>query len=194
MATAPLERLTVTIIGSISGVSPTATERAKRKASNQRPRARPLKRKTSGTMGGAEALAAAGLKPVELSAKEGLALINGTQAMTAAGALAAYDARKLIRTADLAASITAQALRGIVDAYDPRIHALRNQIGQEIAASNMPDFVDGILNIAEAQAKVAKAYLEDGSIAAAIPPLAAILHIMLQVAVYTPLASVGVTT
>jgi histidine ammonia-lyase len=94
-------------------------------------------------MGGAEALAAAGLKPVELSAKEGLALINGTQAMTAVGALAAYDARKLIRTADLAASITAQALRGIVDAYDPRIHALRNQIGQEIAASNMRSLLEG---------------------------------------------------
>ena len=63
--------------------------------------------------------------------------------MTAVGALAAYDARKLIRTADLAASITAQALRGIVDAYDPRIHALRNQIGQEVAASNMRSLLEG---------------------------------------------------
>jgi hypothetical protein len=45
---------------------------------------------------------------------------------------------------------------------------------------SMPEFVDGILNIAEAQAKVAKAYLEDGSVASAIPPLAAILHIMAE--------------
>lgn len=110
-------------------------------------------------MGGAEALAAAGLAPVELSAKEGLALINGTQAMTAVGALAAYDARKLVRTADLAASMTAQALRGIVDAYDPRIHALRNQIGQEIAASNMRSLLEGsLLTTRQGEERVQDAY------------------------------------
>jgi histidine ammonia-lyase len=110
-------------------------------------------------MGGAEALAAAGLKPVELSAKEGLALINGTQAMTAVGALAAYDARKLVRTADLAASMTAQALRGIVDAYDPRIHALRNQMGQEIAASNLRSLLEGSrLTTRQGEERVQDAY------------------------------------
>lgn len=94
-------------------------------------------------MSGAEALAAAGLKPVVLSAKEGLALINGTQAMTAVGSLASYDARKLVRTADLAASMTAQALRGITDAYDPRVQKIRNQVGQEVAAANMRSLLDG---------------------------------------------------
>ncbi|MBL8966088.1 MAG: histidine ammonia-lyase [Spirochaetaceae bacterium] len=94
-------------------------------------------------MSGAEALAAAGLVPVELSAKEGLALINGTQVMTAVGALAAYDARALVRTADLAAAMTAQALRGIVDAYDPRVHSLRGQPGQETAAANLRALLEG---------------------------------------------------
>ncbi len=94
-------------------------------------------------MGGAEALALAGIEPVVLTAKEGLALINGTQAMTAVGALAAYDARKLARLADLAASITHQALRGITDAFDPRIHALRGQVGQITVAANLLRLLDG---------------------------------------------------
>jgi histidine ammonia-lyase len=94
-------------------------------------------------MPGAEALAAAGLTPVALSAKEGLALINGTQAMTAVGSLAAYDARKLARLADLACAITSQGLRGITDAYDPRIHALRGQPGQETSAANLLELLAG---------------------------------------------------
>ena len=94
-------------------------------------------------MPGAEALAAAGLKPVQLAAKEGLALINGTQAMTALGALACFDARKLVRTADLAAALSAQALRGIVDAYDPRVHALRGQGGQEACAASLRALLAG---------------------------------------------------
>jgi len=92
---------------------------------------------------GAEALAVAGLKPVELAAKEGLALINGTQAMTAVGALACRDALELAAVADLAAALSSQALRGIVDAYDPRLHALRRQPGQEAAAGAMRDLLAG---------------------------------------------------
>lgn len=94
-------------------------------------------------MPGGEALAAVGLAPVELSAKEGLALINGTQAMTAIGALACFDARALLECADLAAALTAQALRGIVDAYDPRIHALRGQPGQIAAAASLRALLEG---------------------------------------------------
>lgn len=94
-------------------------------------------------MGGGQALAAAGLKPVILQAKEGLALINGTQAMTAVGALAAWDSRKLVRLSDLAAALTSQALRGITDAYDPRIHALRGQPGQEVSAANLRGLLQG---------------------------------------------------
>lgn len=94
-------------------------------------------------MPGAEALSLAGLKPVALSAKEGLALINGTQAMTAVGALAVYDAQKLVRLADLAAALTHQSLRGITDAYDPRIHELRGQSGQIDCAANLRALLAG---------------------------------------------------
>ncbi|HOX92750.1 MAG TPA: aromatic amino acid lyase, partial [Spirochaetales bacterium] len=73
-------------------------------------------------MPSSDALAAAGLTPIVLSAKEGLSLINGTQCMTSVGALAVWDAWKLVRTADVAAALTSQALRGITDAYDPRVH------------------------------------------------------------------------
>ncbi|MFA5006724.1 MAG: histidine ammonia-lyase [Candidatus Izemoplasmatales bacterium] len=78
-----------------------------------------------------EGLAQKGVAPIEsLGAKEGIALINGTQAMTAIGALALYDCFRLARQADLAASLTFEALGGIPASLDPRVHALRNQSGQ----------------------------------------------------------------
>lgn len=88
-------------------------------------------------MAGSKALALAGLKPITLEAKEGLALINGTQVMTAIGALAVYDARNLIQTANLVSALTIQALRGITDAFDPRIHELRRQSGQIQCAADL---------------------------------------------------------
>jgi len=94
-------------------------------------------------MPAADALAAAGLKPVELAAKEGLALINGTQCMTAVGALAAHDAWKLARTADVVAALTMQALRGITDALDPRVHEARGQAGQIECAANLRALLSG---------------------------------------------------
>jgi histidine ammonia-lyase len=110
-------------------------------------------------MGGAEALAAAGLKPVELAAKEGLALINGTQAMTAVGALACRDAIDLAAAANLAAALTFQALRGIVDAYDPRIHELRGQGGQMAEAAAMLDLLAGsALSTRQGELRVQDAY------------------------------------
>jgi histidine ammonia-lyase len=107
----------------------------------------------------AEALAAAGLKPVVLSAKEGLALINGTQCMTAIGALAAFDAWKLARTADLAAALSAQALRGIVDAYDERVHAVRGQFGQAESAAFLRALLEGsALTTRQGELRVQDAY------------------------------------
>ena len=78
-----------------------------------------------------------------LAAKEGLALINGTQVMTAIGALACFDAKKLLRTADLAAALTVQALGGIVDAYDSRVHQLRRQEGQIACAASLRSLLRG---------------------------------------------------
>ncbi len=78
----------------------------------------------------AEALAAAGLEPVALEAKEGLALINGTQVMTAIAGLALAEAWRLARTADVVGGLTLDALKGTDVAFDPRIHAARPHPGQ----------------------------------------------------------------
>lgn len=94
-------------------------------------------------MPGGAALKAAGIAPVVLAAKEGLALINGTQAMTAISALAVFDAWKLLRTGDVACALSFQALQGIVDALDPRVHALRGQEGQEVAAERLRAMLEG---------------------------------------------------
>ena len=90
-----------------------------------------------------EAFAAEGLVPVELAAKEGLALNNGTQMMTAVGVNVLYDAMQLLKTADIAAALTGEALHAIRKAYDPKVHAIRGQVGQITEAANMRDLLDG---------------------------------------------------
>jgi len=94
-------------------------------------------------LSGTEALQRAGLRPVRLSAKEGLALINGTQVMTGIGALALADALELLKVADIAASLTAQALGAIPAAWDPRIQAVRLHPGQAAAAANLRRLTEG---------------------------------------------------
>ena len=74
---------------------------------------------------GAAALARAGLEPVTLAAKEGLALTNGTSVMNALGVLEAWRADRLSRTADIAGCLSLEALHGTELAFDARIHALR---------------------------------------------------------------------
>jgi histidine ammonia-lyase len=91
----------------------------------------------------AEGLRRAGLVPLELQAKEGLALINGTQAMTSLLALAALEARRLVKAADLAGALAADALRGTDCAFDPRIHALRPHPGQLASAANLWRLLQG---------------------------------------------------
>ncbi len=86
---------------------------------------------------GAEALAAAGLVPIVLAPKEGLALINGTQPSTAVAALAALGAERLARAADIAAALSIDALRGSTTPFDARIHAARPHAGQQASASNI---------------------------------------------------------
>ncbi|HWR12782.1 MAG TPA: histidine ammonia-lyase [Rectinemataceae bacterium] len=111
-------------------------------------------------MPGIKALALGGLHPVSLEAKEGLALINGTQAMTAVGALAVYDAVNLYKTASIASALSFQALRGIVDAFDPRIHELRRQNGQIRCAADMRRLVeDSALTTRQGEQRVQDAYV-----------------------------------
>lgn len=94
-------------------------------------------------MTGGEAMEKAGIEPVKLTAKEGLALINGTPAMCAIGALAIADADRLQKTADIIAALTMEAENGIIDAMDERIHAIRQQPGQIATANNMRKILEG---------------------------------------------------
>jgi histidine ammonia-lyase len=91
----------------------------------------------------ADALRAAGLAPVRPAAKEGLALVNGTQASTAVLALAVADAERLARAADITAALTIDALRGSIAPFDARIHAARPHPGQQRSADNLRRLVDG---------------------------------------------------
>ena len=91
----------------------------------------------------AEGLRRAGLGPLELGPKEGLALINGTQAMTSLLALSCLDAHRLVRIADLAAALSTDAFRGTDTAFDPRLHALRAYRGQRASAANLWSLMHG---------------------------------------------------
>ncbi len=86
---------------------------------------------------GGQALAEAGLSPVTLQAKEGLALINGTQLITALGNLALEKFSRLAQLADAIAGLSLEALRGTRSAFDPRIHAARPHPGQVAVAAHM---------------------------------------------------------
>jgi histidine ammonia-lyase len=92
---------------------------------------------------GAQALAAAGLAPLALAAKEGLALLNGTQAMTAVGALTVAHATRLTHIADLAGAMSLEALKGTPVAFDSRIHAARPHPGQMASAANLTAILEG---------------------------------------------------
>ena len=85
----------------------------------------------------AEALKLVGLSPVVLEAKEGLALINGTQCMTAIGALLVHDARELAVVCDIAAAMSLEALKGTRAPFDPRVTAVRPHPGSVAAAANV---------------------------------------------------------
>lgn len=86
---------------------------------------------------GAEALRRAGLFPITLKAKEGLALINGTCGMTGIGALALARADRLVTLADVAGAMTLEALRGSQVPFDERIQAMRPHPGQAASARNL---------------------------------------------------------
>ncbi|CUN55758.1 histidine ammonia-lyase [Clostridium disporicum] len=94
-------------------------------------------------MSGREAMIKADVNIVELTSKEGLALINGTQVMTAIGALTVYDAINLIKVSDIAAALTLEALRGIKDAFDIRAHKVRPHKGQLKTAENILNLTEG---------------------------------------------------
>ncbi len=91
----------------------------------------------------AQALAAAGIAPRELAAKEGLALINGTDGMLGMLVLALHDLQRLVRTADVSAAMSVEALLGTDAVFAPDLQALRPQVGQAVAAANMTRLLAG---------------------------------------------------
>ncbi len=108
---------------------------------------------------GKEALAKRGLSPVELSAKEGLALINGTQAMTAVGVLTYLESMKLLEQANKIASLTIEGLRGIVDAFSDQIQQVRPFPEQiEIARIFREQLKDSKLATKQGEIRVQDAY------------------------------------
>ena len=88
-------------------------------------------------MPGGEALRRASIEPLTLEVKEGLALLNGTQAMAAVGGLALFRANKIVRLADVAGAMTLEALKGTPVAFDERIHAVRPHPAQAAVAEHL---------------------------------------------------------
>jgi histidine ammonia-lyase len=94
-------------------------------------------------LSGADGLAAAGLEPIVLEAKEGLALLNGTEGMLAHLCLALEDLDRVAATADVACAITVEALLGTDATYRPEVHAIRPHPGQERSAANLRRLLAG---------------------------------------------------
>jgi len=114
-----------------------------------------------GTRPAAEALAEAGIEPLTLTAKEGLALINGTDGILAMLLLACADLRQLLRTADLAAAMSVEALLGTDRAFAADLIALRPQPGQAASAANLQRLLAGSAIVAshrEGDPRVQDAY------------------------------------
>jgi len=107
---------------------------------------------------GGEALKLAGLKPVTLTYKEGLGLINGSQTTTAGAALHLVDARRLLKNAMIASAMTIDALKGVPKAYDARLHAVRPYKGQNAVAHNLRTLMGDSEIIAEKSGKVQDGY------------------------------------
>jgi histidine ammonia-lyase len=135
---APLAHLALVLIG--EGEAEVAAETA---ASNRGGHTAPHGERSPRWVSGAEALARAGLTPISLGPKEGLALINGTQPSTAVLALAVASAEQLARAADIAAALSIDALRGSIHPFEARIHDARPFRGQRASAANIEMLMRG---------------------------------------------------
>jgi histidine ammonia-lyase len=94
-------------------------------------------------LAGAEALRRAGLAPIELEAKEGLALINGTHLMAAAGTLALREAERVLQAAIVASALSLEAFKGSTAPFDARLHEVRPQAGPKVVAARLRDLLAG---------------------------------------------------
>ncbi len=94
-------------------------------------------------LNGSQALRAARLKPMSLEAKEGLSLVNGTQAMQAVGGLALEDAFRVLEAGDLAGAMSLEALKGTPVPFDARVNDLKPHAGQRLAAARLRALLKG---------------------------------------------------
>jgi len=133
---APLAHLALVLIGEGEALEDEDDQRRTRRTRGSGPDQQPREKMMS-SVPGAEALRRAGLHPVRLGAKEGLALINGTQPSTAVLALALAAAEQVARAADIAAAMSIDALRGSIHPFDARIHEARPFAGQRQSAANI---------------------------------------------------------
>jgi len=97
----------------------------------------------TGPMPGGDALLAAGLAPLELGAKEGLALLNGTQLMTGIAALVLHDGRRLAASADVIGAMSLEAMQGTAAAFDEALIGARPHPGQVAVAAHLRELLDG---------------------------------------------------
>ena len=109
-------------------------------------------------MSGAEAMKRAGVKPTDLTYKEGLGLINGSQVMTAGTALLVYDAERILKNAMIASSMALDALRAVERAFHPLVHRIRPYPGQNAVAGNLLRLFDGSEIMANKSGKVQDGY------------------------------------
>lgn len=108
---------------------------------------------------GQEAMEKSGIPVIQLTAKEGLALINGTQVMSAVGALTVYDSLNILKAADIAAALSFEAQNGIIDALDKRLHDVRPHKGQIDTARIMKELLSGSkMTSRQGQIRVQDAY------------------------------------
>ena len=94
-------------------------------------------------MAGRSALRAAGLRPLRLESKEGLAVLNGTAVMAGLGCLLVADSLQLLKDAEIAASMSFEALRGSPAPFDARLARLKRQVGQHLIAANLLKLLQG---------------------------------------------------
>jgi len=140
---APLAHLALVLVGEGEVLDEDPEDRRGREERKDKNSLRSLRALRSNVISGAEALARAGLNPVTLGPKEGLALINGTQPSTAVLALALAAAEQLARAADIAAALSIDALLGSIHPFEARIHDARPFAGQRTAAANIEALMTG---------------------------------------------------
>ncbi|NGO70464.1 phenylalanine aminomutase (D-beta-phenylalanine forming) [Streptomyces boncukensis] len=121
---------------------------------------------------GAEALRRAGIAPMKLSFKEGLALINGTSGMVGLGSVVLEQARRLLDTYVLVSALSVEGLRGMTKPFDPRVHELKPHRGQRTVASRLWEVLqDSRLAVLEQDTEELLAQEMDASVKAGSQPI-----------------------